>query len=203
MRRSIVIALFVMGALGCQSQPESTSPVSERALWSIPPSDADFNQWQAPSNMLGLNFIGDVANTEHQRRILYYENDHKVALEIKLMPLPGGWDSMPANRAISGHFIYQQQSYAARANRHGTPIQWQDEEQIDISSLPNAAFSSNYQTEEDGDTWHHSLWVTLLPPAFVTFHLRYPEGESYSVEVIEEALQHFAKRNQTQWQASP
>lgn len=200
MFRSIIIALLVAGVLGCQSQPESTSSVSERALWTIPPSDADFAEWEAPSTLLGLTFIGDVANTEHQRRILYYENDEKVALEIKLMPLPGGWDSMPASRAISGHFIYQQQSYAARAQRHHTQIQWQEEQQTELSALPATALYANYQTQEEDGTWHHALWVTLLQPALVTFHLRHPEGESYSAEAIKEALQNFANSNNQQWQ---
>src|SRR5690625_3954621 len=78
---------------------------------------------------------GDVANAEHQRRVLYYENDEKTALEVKLMPLPGGWDSMPAERAISGHFIYQPPHYAARAERHQAHIQWQEEKQAKITGL--------------------------------------------------------------------
>src|SRR5690625_6308471 len=86
MFRSIFIGLLVVAVLGCQTRPESTSTVSERALWTIPPSDANFEEWEAPSTLLGLAFMGDVANAEHQRRVLYYENDEKTALEVKLMP---------------------------------------------------------------------------------------------------------------------
>lgn len=200
MFRSIFIGLLVVAVLGCQARPESTSTVSERALWTIPPSDANFEEWEAPSTLLGLAFMGDVANAEHQRRVLYYENDEKTALEVKLMPLPGGWDSMPAERAISGHFIYQQQHYAARAERHQAHIQWQEEKQAKIIGLPATALYANYQTQEADGIWQHTLWVTLLEPALVTFHLRYPQNDDYSAATLTEALQNFANSNQQHWQ---
>lgn len=203
MFRSLIITAFALSLLGCQAQRESTSTVSERALWSVPPSVVELADWQAPNGLLDLSFVGDLVNAEHQRRILYYESPEKAALEIKLAPLPGGWDSMPASRAISGHFLYQQQNYANRAERHDSTLSWHEETISHIAGLPTEAWQINYQTEEASGTWHHSLWVTLLHPTFVTFHLRFPENTHYSTTMLETALQDFAQHNHSFWHAQP
>lgn len=199
MFRSLIIVSFTLSLLGCQAQRESTSTVSERALWSVPPSSVELSNWQAPDTLLDLSFIGDLVNAEQQRRILYYENPNGAALEVKLAPLPGGWDSIPASRAISGHFLYQQQNYANRAKRHEIALSWLKEKTSLPADLPAEIWQIDYQTEEASGIWHHSLWVTLLHPTFVTFHLRFPEGTHYSALMLEEALHNFAQQNYTFW----
>lgn len=203
MFRSLIITTFVLSLLGCQTQRESTSTVSERALWSVPPSSVELANWQAPNALLDLNFVGDLVNAEQQRRILYYASPKKAALEVKLVPLPGGWDSMPASRAISGHFLYQQQNYASRAERHDNALFWQEETISHITGLPAETWQISYQTKEASGTWHHSLWVTLLHPTLVTFHLRFPENTPYSTTLLETALQDFSQHNSAFWHAQP
>lgn len=201
MFRYLFVLVALVHLLSCQSQVESSAAVSERAFWSIPPSEAQVDQWQAPEALGQFTLVGDVANAEQQRRILYYENEEKVALEVKLYPIPGGWEDMPPRRAIGGHQIYQQQQYESRALREGGQApHWNEETTLEWQSLPHPVLQRTYTHKDPQTTWQQGLWVTLLPPVFVTLHWRGPAAEPVDISQVEQALQTFAEHNRSRWQ---
>lgn len=201
MRLLYLLGLAVGLLAGCQTPPPTTGPTSH-ALWAIPASAANVDAWQAPSNLRHFSLTGDMQATERQHRALYYADNKGSTLEVHLRPLPGGWDDMPTERAVSAHLLQQQQHLMRRARLDGALAVSTFEESSRVPSYHDAPVHTlAFSAQHANTVWRHRMATTLLQPVFVSLVLRYPRGEEYTDAELQELLKNFAMANQQQWQA--
>jgi|GEM_PF-2538971 len=202
MRLFYLFGLAIGLLAGCQAPPPSPGPTSH-ALWALPASQANVGAWQAPSNLGHFTLTGDMQATERQHRALYYADNKGSTLEIRLRPLPGGWDDMPTERAVSAHLLQQQQQLMRRTRVAGALAVSIFEQSKRVPNYHNTLVHTvAFSAQHANTVWHHRLATTLLQPVFVSMVLRYPRGENVTDAELQALLKAFATANQSQWQAS-
>lgn len=194
-----LLSLPILSLLvACAAQPVIEG--GDRLPWRVPAAELDISALPAPQVLAGRFVLqGEINNPANQTRLLRYhwrENEQRK-LDITLYPLPGGWEDLPAERMVAGHYGQIRQHLVERlmqpsgviaVNITGETIEHDE-------AFSHPIVSGRLQQVFDRRSSITRVELTALPPMFVRIALSAPEDEDASLgDAVREALLDYLSR---------
>lgn len=166
----ILIGILAMAVLaGCQSNGD----LPEYSGWigtTIQSQAVTLDNYQPPEQLGVFQLQGEMELPERNTRMFRYQvkDSPRQTLDIMLYPLPPGWDDLPSERTVAGHYGMVKQTLARRiTQRHRSDLEAVKERLYNLEGLDSPLAEGLFlETTDTREAMLH-LQITARPPVFV------------------------------------